>query len=208
MDSDTTAVSTGNPCPFLRALVAQGTLADDIQPISTLDAAIRRVAAAGDGSPTLPAVAIHLIALIANGFGTLQMLRTERYGMRLDALRNGPLDKKGAGSGILDQQANLVGAELDRLDGFASDKRLPDGTTERGLDAAELVRYMDANFERAAEHRRAIDRKLMNGEWPVLLRVLGRDGVDGRYLPVADVRRLFAEQTLPQRMLDRLAGAS
>lgn len=28
---------------------------------------------------------------------------------------------------------------------------------------------MNANFERAKGHRRAIDRKLMNGEWPVLL---------------------------------------
>ncbi|BCJ49037.1 hypothetical protein Asp14428_05120 [Actinoplanes sp. NBRC 14428] len=205
---ETTAVSPGNPCPFLRALVAQGHLAGDVQPVSAVDTTIRRVAAAGDGSPSLPGAAIRLIATVSNGLGPGRLLRTRRHGVRLDELRGGPLDKKGAGSGILDQRANLVAAELDRLDGFAGEKRLPDGTTERGLDADDLNRYMDANFARAAGRRRGIDRKLMNGEWPVLLKVLGRDGADGRYLPVADVRRLFAEQALPQRILDRLAAVS
>jgi hypothetical protein len=205
---DATAVSPGNPCPFLRALVAQGTLADDVQPIPAVDAAIRRVAAAGDGSPSLPSRTIRLVALIANGVAPHQLMRNARRGLRLSELRNGPLDKKGAGSGILDQHANLVEAELDRLDTFAGDKQLPDGTTERGLDADELVRYMDANFDRAAGRRRAIDRRFMDAEWPVLLRVLGRDGVHGRYLAVADVRKLFTERTLPQRILDRLAATS
>ena len=95
-------------------------------------------------------------------------------------------------------------SELDRLGTFASDKQRPDGGTERGLDLAEITRYMDANYKRARGHRRRIDRKLMNGEFPQLLRVIGRDGPQGRYLPFHDVRRLFVEQKLPQRLLDSL----
>jgi hypothetical protein len=33
---------------------------------------------------------------------------------------------------------------------------------------------MDANFARAAGRRRRIDRRLMNGEWPILLQVMGK----------------------------------
>jgi hypothetical protein len=44
----------------------------------------------------------------------------------------------------------------------------------------------------------------MNGEWPILLRVLGKQGKSGRYLSVADVRRLSVERQLPERMIGRL----
>jgi hypothetical protein len=145
------------------------------------------------------------VALIAHGLGPGALLRTGLRGVRLDGLREGPLDKQGVSSRILGVSGEIAEAELRRLEGFASDKESPDGTTERGLDLAELTRFMDANWERAAGRRRLVDRKLMDGEWPVLLRVLGRDGADGRYLPVADVRRLFSERTLPPRMLDHLA---
>ncbi|MBI5068550.1 MAG: hypothetical protein HZB56_09940 [Deltaproteobacteria bacterium] len=198
-------VSPGNPCPFLRALVAVGLLSDEVEPLGRLSATVARVAAAGDGRPRLPALAIRAIALVAAGLGPAQLARTGLGGLRLGALRGGPLDKRGAGSGILDARGEVVEAELARLDTFASDKESPDGTTERGLSLAELTRFMDANFARAAGRRRIVDRKLMDGEWPVLLQVLGRDGAEGRYLPVADVGRLFAERKLPRRMLDRLA---
>ena len=59
---------------------------------------------------------------------------------------------------------------------------------------------MDANFERAKGSRRAIDRLLMNGEWPVLLGIMGKGEGDGRYLSVAEVRALFAERRLPERI--------
>jgi hypothetical protein len=59
---------------------------------------------------------------------------------------------------------------------------------------------MDANFKRAAGQRRAIDRALMNGEWPVLLKVMGKNAVGGRYLSCAEVSTLFTERKLPQRM--------
>ena len=53
-------------------------------------------------------------------------------GLRLNALRDGPLDKHGAGSGILNAKGQVVKAELARLDSFAADKADPAGGQERG----------------------------------------------------------------------------
>lgn len=197
-------VSPNNPCPFLRALVAQGLVADDVAAIGKVTGVILDVANAGDGKPQLPAAAIRAIALIANGLGPLQVARNGLRGLRLNELRTGPLDKRGAGSGILDASARINEAELARLDEFASDKTDAGGRTERGLAMAELRQMMDANFERAAGRRRKIDRRLMDGEWPILLKVMGKEGKAGRYLSVKEVRDLFVERRLPQRMSRRL----
>ena len=51
---------------------------------------------------------------------------------------------------------------------------------------------------------RPVDRQLMNGEWPVLLQVMGKEGKRGRYLSVAEVRSLFIDRRLPARMRKRL----
>jgi hypothetical protein len=59
---------------------------------------------------------------------------------------------------------------------------------------------MDANFARAAGHRRRLDRRLMNGEWPVLLRVIGKNSGPARYLSLAELRTLFVERRLPDRV--------
>lgn len=201
-------VSPDNPCPFLRALVAQGLLPDGKAGIGTLTRTIVAVARTGEGAPALPGPAIRAIAMAANGLSPLQLARNALDGVQLDGLRGGPLDKKGVGSAILDASAQVSSAELDRLDSFGSDKVGADGSTERGLDAAEIKRMMDANFERAAGRRRRLDRQLMDGEWPVLLQVMGKPGRDGRYLSVAEVRALFEQRRLPQRMLDRLAAAA
>lgn len=198
-------VSPNNPCPFLRSLVGQGLLADGLQPVGRVAATVAKVAATGDGSPRVPAAAVYGIALVALGLAPWTALRTGVQGIRLDRLRDGPLDKHGVGSGILDAKGRVVAAELARLDEFASDHTGPDGRPERGLDLPALRRFMDANFARAAGRRRAIDRKLMDGEWPVLLKVMGRDGSAGRYLSLAELRTLFTERRLPQRMLDKLA---
>jgi hypothetical protein len=200
-------VSANNPCPFLRALVARGLLPDHQASIADVTKTIVGVAKAGDGEPDLPPSAIRAIALIANGLGPLQLARNGLGGLRLDELRRGPLDKKGAGSGILDKQAKLNQAELDRLDEFARDKLDAHGQAERGLDRDDLERMMDANFDRAAGRRRRIDRRLMDGEWPILLQVMGKPGRAGRYLSVAEVRDLFVERRLPERMLKRLGEA-
>lgn len=197
-------VSPNNPCPFLRALVAQGLLADDVASLGTVTSTIAEVANAGDGQPALPAAAIRAIALLANGLTPLQMARNGFGGLRLNELRNGPLDKKGAGSRILDATAKVSAKELARLAEFASEKTDVDGRTEPGLDLEELQRMMDANFERAAGNRRSIDRKLMDGEWPILLKVMGKQGKTGRYLSLKEVGELFVERRLPERMSRRL----
>src|SRR5260370_23779059 len=51
-----------------------------------------------------------------------------------------------------------------------------------------------------------MDRQLMNGEWPVLLRVMGKGEGDQRYLSVPEVRTLFVERRLPDRIAARLAS--
>jgi hypothetical protein len=45
---------------------------------------------------------------------------------------------------------------------------------------------------------------MMQGEWPVLLDILGKGEGDTRYLSVADVRTLFVDRKLPKRITDRL----
>lgn len=54
---DALPVSPDNPCPFLRALVAGGTLTDDIEPLDKIAATIVDVARRGEGDPALPAKA-------------------------------------------------------------------------------------------------------------------------------------------------------
>jgi hypothetical protein len=198
-------VSPNNPCPFLRALVQQELLPDGVAAVGDVASTIVKVAKTGEGSPSLPSIAIRAIALIANGLGPIALAQTGLHGVRLNALRNGPLDKKGAGSRILDAHAVVDKAELERLEVFASDKQATDGTVEPGLNLTDLTKMMDENFARAKGHRRGIDRKLMDGEWPVLLKVMGKKGKQGRYLSVAEVRTLFVDRALPGRMTKRAA---
>ncbi len=193
-------VSPNNPCPFLRALVAEGALADDAAPLGPLVSTIVEVARTGEGAPELPPQAIYAIALIANGLGPLSLLRNAKRGVQLNALRGGPLDKKGAGSGILDSQGVINPQDVARLQTFASQKTSADGSSELGLGEGEIRAFMDANFKRAVGRRRRIDRALMNGEWPVLLKVMGKNGPGGRYLSLAELGELFAERRLPRRM--------
>jgi hypothetical protein len=193
-------VSPGNPCPFLRALVAQGSLADDIEPLDKVVRTIVEVARRGEGQPELPAKMIFGIAMIAGGLGPLALLRSKRQGLRLNKLRGGPLDKKGVGSGVIDSKGEIHRKNFDRLKDFASPKTSAAGTNELGLDSKDLTSFMDANFKRAEGRRRLLDRSLMNGEWPVLLKVMGKDGPSGRYLSVAELQDLFLNRRLPARM--------
>jgi hypothetical protein len=193
-------VSGNNPCPFLRALVAAGRLADDIEPLGKVAEVIVEAARHGEGQPALPRAAVAGIALIANGLNPASVLRATLQGLRLNRLRGGPLDKKGVGSGILDAHGEVDAAQLARLREFAVSKKSAGGRAEPGLGPRELKRFMDANFDRAAGHRRLIDRALMNGEWPVLLKVMGKAGQDGRYLSLKEVEMLFNKRLLPERM--------
>lgn len=196
-------VSAGNPCPFLRGLVASGHLDDHQEPLSRLSQVVSQ-ASAGPGETRLPLLVIGAIALVANGLSPLSVTQRLLGGVRLDGLRNGPLDKKGAGSGILDAQGEVDLPELARLGEFASPKTDAQGATELGLDAQQLGTMMDANFARAAGARRRIDRALMDGEWPVLLRVMGKPCPTGRYLSLDELGELFMARRLPERVLQRL----
>ena len=193
-------VSPNNPCPFLRALVAQGLLDNRVATVGHATEVIERVAATGEGNPSLPSLAVRLVALLANGLSPGTVLETGLHGVKLSKLRNGPFDKKGAGSRILDSKAQVNSSELDRLNEFASPKVSRNGTKELGLDAKELEIMMDTNYERAGDRSRLIDRQLMKGEWPVLLEVMGKDGQDGRYLSLREIKSLFTNRRLPSRM--------
>lgn len=137
--------------------------------------------------------------MIANSLSPTKLVNSVRNGARLDDLRGGPLDNLGTGSRILDVAARIDERELARLDQFAIDKIDASGVLEHGLGIDQLRAMMDANFARAAGMRRRIDRSLMNGEWPILLRVMGKSAAGGRYLSLFELRTLFVDRTFPLR---------
>ena len=198
-------VSPNNPCPFLRALVEGGHISGHVEQLSTIADTVVAAGGATPSEPRLPKFKVYLIAMVANGLGLLRLARSIRQGAQLDALRGGPLDKRGVGSRVLDAAGRINEIELARLDEFAADK-VDDssGEVERGLGIDQLRAMMDANFARAVGRRRRIDRALMQGEWPILLRVMGKTSADGRYLSLTELRMLFVGRRLPPRITRRL----
>jgi hypothetical protein len=200
------AVSPNNPCPFLRAAVAEGFINGHVVPVAVLAHTVEAASGKTGLQKRVVGIKTRVVALVANGLSPGRLLRSWWSGAELDALRNGPLDKRGSGSRILEVNAEVNETELARLAGFGKDRPDPAGGSERGLTLPDITAYMNANFERAKGHRRRIDRQLMDGEWPVLLDIMGKgDGAD-RYLSVAEVRTLFVERRLPERITARLAS--
>ena len=198
-------VSPDNPCPFLRALVAGGFVDGHIVPLETLCHEVEAATGKKGFKKWLAGVKTFPIALVANGFNHLW--KSCRSGAVLDELRNGPLDKHGVGSRILDATAHVDEAEIERLARFGKDREDPSGgRMERGLTAPEIKAFMDENFARGKAKRRWYDRLLMTGEWPVLLDIMGKGDGDQRYLSVAEVRTLFVDRRLPNRIVERLAS--
>jgi mono/diheme cytochrome c family protein len=197
------AVSADNPCPFLRALVANGFVDGHVVPLSKLSKRIK--AASGERGLRKWTVGVEAfgVALIANGLSPLRLLRSLWSGAELDHLRNGPLDKHGGGSRILDTQAHVHEDEIDRLADFGGDWPAPGGG-ERGLNEPQIKAYMQANLQRDGKNARWYYPLLMKGEWPVLLRVMGKGDGANRYLSVAEVRTLFVERRFPERIISRL----
>ena len=128
------------------------------------------------------------------------MLKSATSGAVLDELRDGPLDKHGGGSRILDVDAKVHEDEIARLAGFGKDRKDPSGGIERGLTAKEIDTFMKANLKRDGDAARWYYPMLMKGEWPVLLKILGKGEGEERYLSVAEVRTLFVEKRLPERI--------
>jgi hypothetical protein len=194
-------VSPNNPCPFLRALVANGYVGGHDVPLGTLTEDIG-LASGKTGIKLIGAkVAAYAIAMIANG----HPLKSVISGAVLDELRNGPLDKHGAGSRILDADAHVHLEQIDRLASFGQEYANPDGGTERGLNAQQIKTFMADNLKRAGDEARWYYPIMMQGEWPILLDIFGKGEGDKRYLSVAEVRTLFVERRLPKRITDRLS---
>jgi hypothetical protein len=197
------AVSPNNPCPFLRALVAGGYVGGHVVPLAELCKRIEEASGEHGMKQTMVAIDTYLVAVGANGLGPLRLINSATSGAVLDELRNGPLDKHGAGSRILDVTGHVHEDEIDRLASFGKDCKDPSGGTERGLTAKEIEAFMAANLERAGDAARFYYPLLMKGEWPVLLNILGKGEGDQRYLSVAEVRTLFVERRLPDRIVAR-----
>ena len=198
------AVSPNNPCPFLRALVAGGFVGGHVVPIPELCKNIEAASGEHGAKEKIVGMKTYGVALIANGLNPLRLLNSAISGAVLDELRNGPLDKHGAGSRILDVTAQVHEDEIERLATFGKECKDPAGGTERGLTAKEIETFMAANLKRAGDQARWYYPMLMKGEWPVLLNIMGKGEGEQRYLSVAEVRTLFVERRFPDRIVARL----
>ncbi|UGY19741.1 hypothetical protein [Bradyrhizobium septentrionale] len=212
-ESPARQVSPNNPCPFLRALVAGNYVGGHIVPLPELTGTIGRATGKTGLAGADAKAKIFMVAQMANGIGPFSQLRSLTQGAILDELRNGPLDKHGAGSRILDQHAVVHEDEIARLATFGKDYPNPDGGTERGLSASDIKTFMAANFQRAKNEQppsyailHGYYPLLMLGEWPVLLDIMGKGDGNDRYLSVAEVRTLFVERRFPDRIVALLNG--
>ena len=201
------AVSPNNPCPFLRGLVANGYVGGHIVPLPKLSGTIAAASGEAGLKETMVQFETWMVAVGANGLGPLRVLTSATSGAVLDELRNGPLDKHGAGSRILDADAQVHEDEITRLGSFGKDCKDPSGGVERGLTAKEIDTFMADNLKRAGAAARWYYPMLMKGEWPVLLNIMGKGEGEARYLSVAEVRTLFVEHRFPDRIVARLPPA-
>lgn len=197
-------VSPNNPCPFLRALVANGYVGGHVVPLAQIAEMVGLASGETGSAQKDVRMKTRFVAAIANGLGPLSLLKSTTSGAVLDELRDGPLDKHGGGSRILDVDAKVHEDEIARLAGFGKDRPDPDGGVERGLTASEIDAYMKANLKRDGNNARWYYPFLMKGEWPVLLKILGKGRGKERYLSVDEVRTLFVERRLPARITERL----
>src|SRR3974390_260925 len=96
--SQQTPVSPNNPCPFLRGLVAGGYVGGHVVPLPKLTGTIESATGEKGVKERCAGIEIYGVALIANGLSPLRLFKSWWSGAVLDELRNGPLDKHGAGS--------------------------------------------------------------------------------------------------------------
>jgi hypothetical protein len=193
-------VSPDNPCPFLRGLVANGYVGGHDVPLTKIAETIDLASGEHGAGAVKVWIETYGVASIANG----NPLKSMISGAVLDQLRGGPLDKLGAGSRILNVDAQVQEDEITRLASFGQDCKDPSGGTERGLTAKEIDTYMAANLKRAGDAARWYYPILMKGEWPVLLKIMGKGEGEARYLSVAEVKTLFVERRFPDRIVARL----
>src|SRR5262245_39314560 len=140
-------VSDNNPCPFLRALVANGYVGGHVVPLSRLAEMIGAASGETGSAQTKVRIQTRMVAGIANGLGPARIFKSATSGAVLDELRNGPLDKHGGGSRILDANAKVHEDQIERLASFGKDCKDPAGGIETGLTAKEIEAFMAANIE-------------------------------------------------------------
>src|SRR5579863_9240816 len=118
-------VSPNNPCPFLRGLVAGGYVGGHVVPLPKLTATIEAATGTEGLKERFVGIEIYGVALIANGLNPIRLFKSWWSGAVLDELRNGPLDKHGAGSRILEVDGEVDESEIARLAEFGSDYANP-----------------------------------------------------------------------------------
>jgi cytochrome c5 len=199
-------VSPNNPCPFLRGLVGEGFVNGGTVPLNTLSQTIANASGETGLNKVSARIQVRGVALIANGFS--HILKSLWSGAQLNALRNGPLDKHGAGSRILGVDGKIDEDQIARLASFGRTYTDADGRAEIGLNASEIDVFMRDNLKRAGDAARWYYPILMKFEWPILLKIMGKGPTkgDNRYLSVADVRMLFNERRFPDRINQRLVS--
>ncbi|MDT4739366.1 di-heme-cytochrome C peroxidase [Bradyrhizobium sp. WYCCWR 12699] len=199
-------VSPNNPCPFLRGLVGEGFVEGGTVPLNTLSQTIANATGETGLKKVSARIQVRGVALIANGFK--HILKSIWSGAQLDALRGGPLDKRGAGSRILGVDGKVNEDEIARLASYGRTYTDPNtGSSEPGLNATEINTFMRDNLKRAGSAARWYYPLLMKFEWPILLKIIGKGKTDAeRYLSVADVRTLFNERRFPDRINQRIVS--
>lgn len=196
-------VSPNNPCPFLRGLVGEGFVDGGTVPLTALSQTIANASGEKGPKKIFARIQVRGVALIANGAG--HILKSIWSGAQLDALRGGPLDKRGAGSRILGIDGKVNEDEIARLASFGRAYTDPEtGSSEPGLNASEIGVFMSDNLKRAGAAARWYYPLLMKFEWPILLKIMGKGKGEDRYLSLADVRALINERSFPDRINQRL----
>ena len=198
-----TDVSPDNPCPFLRALVANGYVGGHVVPLPKLAETIGRASGKAGLDESVVELKTWMVAVGANG--PFHIMKSAISGAVLDELRNGPLDKHGAGSRILGVDAHVHEDEITRLGTFGKDRPDGAGGTELGLNAKEIETYMAANMKRAGAEARFYYPIADEGRMAGPARHLGQ----GRRRRALSQRRrgqdAVRRETFPDRIVARLA---
>src|SRR3954470_1846885 len=87
------AVSPTNPCPFLRAVVAEGYVPGHVVPLSQLCHMVEAASGETGLQKKRAGVKTCLVALVAHGFNPFSVWRSWWSGPALDTLRDHLLDK-------------------------------------------------------------------------------------------------------------------
>ena len=140
--------------------MSEGFVGGHVVPISELCKTVEAASGKTGLQKKLVGMKTYPVALVANGLSPLRLLSSWWSGAELDALRNGPLDKHGVGSRILDATAQVHESEIARLAEFGKD--WPDPCDQGAVGRSQQLSQprQEAEISRAAAERRLGDRAL------------------------------------------------